>query len=327
MRASGMRQSVSISAVPNEQAHARGCLLRRLNDALRDDTSPPDQVAHQAARTLLARIETNDPGGRAEEWDRFLGAATGLLGRDNWSVTVGVMANLIVLADRPQPNDLTMADLLLRRYGHRRLAAIRNSVDELLGYGPQMPVATRAVRALADDDAIVESLVASGVGPRTAAEIAGRCGEMGFWLAVNGVEPRTRGKRLSTADGLKRMWEHGDLRSWRAQLSIIASNPWAPHGAYLKDLAILADLPFLADAIDAAIRLFTVNAERAEQEQVAREIRRLVALSGLSQRQFAAMIGTSAPRLSTYVNGITMPSAAMMVRMRRVARMIQSGSR
>lgn len=39
----------------------------------------------------------------------------------------------------------------------------------------------------------------------------------------------------------------------------------------------------------------------------------------LSRAQFASQIGTSASRLSTYVNGKVTPSAALLVRMRRVA--------
>ncbi|MFD2862989.1 helix-turn-helix domain-containing protein [Salininema proteolyticum] len=38
----------------------------------------------------------------------------------------------------------------------------------------------------------------------------------------------------------------------------------------------------------------------------------------MSQAEFAERIGTSASRLSTYISGKVMPSAALMVRIRRV---------
>src|ERR1019366_1744013 len=57
----------------------------------------------------------------------------------------------------------------------------------------------------------------------------------------------------------------------------------------------------------------------SERTQVASEVRRLVECSGLSQRDFAERIGTSGSRLSTYISGKVVPSAALMVRMRRVA--------
>ena len=59
-------------------------------------------------------------------------------------------------------------------------------------------------------------------------------------------------------------------------------------------------------------------AEASERQAVATEIDGLVRESGLSQAQFASQIGTSASRLSTYVNGKVTPSAALLVRMRCV---------
>jgi transcriptional regulator with XRE-family HTH domain len=56
----------------------------------------------------------------------------------------------------------------------------------------------------------------------------------------------------------------------------------------------------------------------AEREQVAAEIRDLVARSGLSRQDFARRLGTSRPRLSTYMSGKVTPSAALMLRIRRV---------
>ncbi|MGH3781990.1 MAG: helix-turn-helix domain-containing protein [Pseudonocardiaceae bacterium] len=52
---------------------------------------------------------------------------------------------------------------------------------------------------------------------------------------------------------------------------------------------------------------------------LAREVRSLVTSSGLTAAQFAEQLGTSASRLSTYSSGKVSPSAALMVRMRRVA--------
>ena len=57
----------------------------------------------------------------------------------------------------------------------------------------------------------------------------------------------------------------------------------------------------------------------SEQADVASEVRDLVGRSGLSKQDFAERIGTSRSRLSTYMSGKVVPSAALMVRMRRVA--------
>jgi transcriptional regulator with XRE-family HTH domain len=44
----------------------------------------------------------------------------------------------------------------------------------------------------------------------------------------------------------------------------------------------------------------------------------------LSQQDFALRLGTSRPRLSTYLSGKVTPSASLMVRMRRVATQAQA---
>jgi transcriptional regulator with XRE-family HTH domain len=66
----------------------------------------------------------------------------------------------------------------------------------------------------------------------------------------------------------------------------------------------------------ARARKLAADSERAE---VAAEVQALVARSGLSKQDFAERIGTSRSRLSTYMSGKVVPSATLMVRMRRVA--------
>jgi DNA-binding transcriptional regulator YiaG len=61
------------------------------------------------------------------------------------------------------------------------------------------------------------------------------------------------------------------------------------------------------------------RAAEAEHSEVAAEISSLLADSGLSQAEFAARARTSRSRLSTYISGQVVPSASLMVRMRRAA--------
>ena len=70
--------------------------------------------------------------------------------------------------------------------------------------------------------------------------------------------------------------------------------------------------------MDAVILSSRDEAVRREREVVAAEVRRLRDASGLSGQEFAARIGTSPSRLSTYASGKVVPSAALMVRMRQV---------
>lgn len=56
-----------------------------------------------------------------------------------------------------------------------------------------------------------------------------------------------------------------------------------------------------------------------DTQEVIDALRRSIALSGLSQAAFARAVGTSAPRMSTYLTGATRPSAWFCFRARRLA--------
>jgi DNA-binding transcriptional regulator YiaG len=297
--------------------------LAALRGAIAQDPDPRSQVAHSVTLELLARSDRADVGNFVEGWDPFAKAAMRLAGEDGWAITVAAMANTVGVLHFAEPPDFVGASRLSKRYGYRRTAAALTRADELLGTGPAMPVATRMAMVLALTDWIIDLLADSGIDKTDAKEIAERCYQSGFWLVLAEVDISKPGPILRTPDEVLMAWDHGGIRAWRGQVAIIASNPWGPYGNELKELALAANRPAPVHAIDEAVRVFRTRFERRERELVAREIRQLVAMSGLSQREFAAMAGTSASRLSTYVNGLVTPSATMMVRIRRFSDLVQ----
>lgn len=60
-----------------------------------------------------------------------------------------------------------------------------------------------------------------------------------------------------------------------------------------------------------------------DQQLVIDALTAALAGSGMSQASFAAALGTSQPRLSTYVTGRVMPSAALLVRAQRLSDALQ----
>lgn len=120
-------------------------------------------------------------------------------------------------------------------------------------------------------------------------------------------------------EGIQTALERGGLEDWRRIGEAIQAHPWGPVARRLE--AVLAySRPYgVAAAFDRAIARSRKAAEREERSAVAEEIGRLISESGLSQAEFASRVGTSASRLSTYMNGKVMPSAGMLLRMRRVA--------
>jgi len=309
---------------PVERSLEGDARLDKLRSAVEGDTDPHHRTAHAATLGLLDRSDRAGSGNFTEGWDLFADAATALVGEERWAVTVAVMANMVGALHFAEPADFMTASRLVKRYGHRKIAAAQTTIDDLLGTGPDLPVATRYVMTLALTDWIVEMLTETGLEKSAATEVAQRCYQTGFWLVLTDVDPSKPGPFLTTPEQVARTWDHGGVRAWRGQIAIIASNPWAPYGNELKELALAADRPAAVNALDEVVKVFRTRFERRERELVAREIRRLVAISGLSQREFAAMAGTSASRLSTYVNGLVTPSATMMVRIRRVSEFVQN---
>jgi hypothetical protein len=121
-------------------------------------------------------------------------------------------------------------------------------------------------------------------------------------------------------EGILAAVERGTLPDWRRLSVAIKADPWGPVAQQVME-AISLSRPYgtteLLHSLVSSARLQAADSERGE---VASEIRKLVDDSGLSRQDFADRIGTSRSRLSTYISGKVMPSASLMVRIRRVAR-------
>lgn len=113
--------------------------------------------------------------------------------------------------------------------------------------------------------------------------------------------------------------ERGGLSDWRRLAAAIQAEPWGPVARRVEEVLTYSRPYGISLAFERAIGQSRDDAETVEREAVAAEIRGLLAQSNLSQAEFASQLGTSASRLSTYASGKVTPSAALMLRMRRVA--------
>jgi DNA-binding transcriptional regulator YiaG len=108
--------------------------------------------------------------------------------------------------------------------------------------------------------------------------------------------------------------ERGVLSDWRRIAAEIDSRPWGRVArraeAYLSYERPYGVAPLMDDVIARARR----RREAEEKSRVASMVREAVERSGLSRTEFAAAIGTSASRLSTYCSGKVTPSAGMLLR-------------
>lgn len=121
--------------------------------------------------------------------------------------------------------------------------------------------------------------------------------------------------------------ERGTVTDWATLSRAIRLDPWGPVARqvelYLSYARPWGVGPLLVRVIASA----RAHSEADERAAVAAEVRSLVEQSGLSPSEFALRIGTSRTRLATYRNGRVTPSAAVLVRMRRVVDHVRSVSR
>ncbi len=121
-------------------------------------------------------------------------------------------------------------------------------------------------------------------------------------------------------EGILAAVERGTLPDWRRLAKAIRSDPWGPVAQQVLEAIHLARPYGTTELLEGVVERARVAAACSERAEVAAEVRALVSDSGLSVQDFAKRIGTSRSRLSTYMSGRVVPSAAVVVRMRRVAR-------
>lgn len=120
-------------------------------------------------------------------------------------------------------------------------------------------------------------------------------------------------------EGILAAVERGTLPDWRRLAGVIRSDPWGPVAEHVLQAVDLSRPYGTAELLEEVVDRARRQAIESERAEVASEVKRLVVDSGLTQQAFADRIGTSRSRLSTYVSGKVVPSAALMVRMHRVS--------
>ena len=111
--------------------------------------------------------------------------------------------------------------------------------------------------------------------------------------------------------------ERGSISHWRRIARAIESDPWGPVARAVEEILTYSRPYGVAELMEMAIGNARAAADRRDREEAARRMREAFLRSGLTVTEFAARMGTSRSRMSTYLSGKVTPSAALLVRMER----------
>jgi hypothetical protein len=114
--------------------------------------------------------------------------------------------------------------------------------------------------------------------------------------------------------------DRGLVSDWQPLFAEIRRSPWGVVARRIERYLSYRDPDGVGTLFTLAIAQARTETERAERDEVAQRVRDAVERSGLSKGRFAALVGTSGSRLSTYLSGTVTPSAAMLVRIERIPR-------
>ena len=122
-------------------------------------------------------------------------------------------------------------------------------------------------------------------------------------------------------EGILAAIDRGSLPHWRRIAAAVRVDPWGPVAADLEQAVALARDFGVAATLRRSLAQARRQAESAARAEVRRRLQEHVDRSGLTAAQFAQRLGTSASRMSTYLPGKVVPSAAVLVRSEAVAEM------
>lgn len=122
-------------------------------------------------------------------------------------------------------------------------------------------------------------------------------------------------------EGLLAAIERGGMRLWDRIAAELRRQPYGAVARLLEHEVINA---VSHEGERELFRQVLARARRRSEQdakiEVVKRLRSLLARSGLSQRDFAAQLGTSASRFSTYLNGKVTPGADLLIRAERIGK-------
>lgn len=113
--------------------------------------------------------------------------------------------------------------------------------------------------------------------------------------------------------------DRGLVPDWQPVFAEVRRSPWGRVARRLDRHLGYREPDGVGALFRLAIDRARADADRRDRDEVAARVRAAVERSGCTNAGFASLVGTSASRLSTYLSGKVTPSAALLIRIERVA--------
>lgn len=239
------------------------------------------------------------------------------------SARLAVAANALALVWYDADEDVHDLHRVTADLGRRPVATLQEELLAAADTDEGRPLTTRLVRVLGER--------AWGEAARSSATLTGRstdlralCSTAALELLLVGSADAGPAPSLASRRELLEAFASGDVPLWRRLVAAALAEPWA--GRVDEHLALLdqQQRPSEFESVRALAEMARRIAEEDERRAVADHIRTTIAGTGLTQREFASLVGTSPSRLSTYVTGSVTPSAAMLLRINRMAKRVRT---
>lgn len=114
--------------------------------------------------------------------------------------------------------------------------------------------------------------------------------------------------------------DRGLVGDWGPIFAEVRRSPWGRVARRVEQYLSYREPDGVSMLFALAIERARDDADQRDRTEVAARVRDAIDRSGLTNREFARLVGTSASRLSTYLSGKVTPSAAMLVRIERASR-------
>ncbi|OBI82067.1 hypothetical protein [Mycobacterium sp. E740] len=113
--------------------------------------------------------------------------------------------------------------------------------------------------------------------------------------------------------------ETDDLAVWQRIVAAIKRDPFGRTARQVEEVLETARPYGVSKALAEVLTRTREHLEANERAEVARHVRVLLEHSGLGEQEFASRIGVPAQDFAAFLSGKTSPSAALMVRMKRLS--------